>query len=236
MRRPRFFTRRVERIAERVGLAAYILTAVALVGRQYVADMAGSASVAPSAAVVAPSASVVAATPSPTPLVTTIISPATASPTAAPATASASPPPTRDPLIVTAYTNGGRRFAALNAPVGYTLAAPISGSVSVVVYQFLGGEIRVGSNIPTEPFFPYITVTSADLKLVLRPGALKDDVQLLVKDGDMIRAGAPLLTIVGRGASSWRTFYDRSLTAQILASATARPSGLELDPVQLVSR
>lgn len=235
MRRPRFFTRRVERIAERVGLAAYILTAVALVGRQYVADMTGSASLAPSAAV-ASSASVVAATPSPTPLVTTTTSPPSASPTAAPASASASPSPTRDPLRVTAYTNGGRRFAALSAPVGYTLATPISGSVSIVVYQFLGGEVRIGSNIPTEPFFPYVTITSADVKLVLRPGALKDDVQLLVKDGDTIRAGAPLLTIVGPGASSWRTFYDRTLTAQVLASATARPSGLELDPVALVSR
>lgn len=225
MRRPRFFTPRVERIAERVGLAVYILVAVAILGGQYVADVAGSASLAPSA-------SVGGGTASPSPSVAAASASATASPSVAPV-ASASPSPTRDALMVAAYVNTGRRFAALSAPVGYTLMSPISGTVSVVVYQFLGGDIRVGSNIPSEPFYPYVTITSPDVKLILRPGALRDDVQLLVKDGDKILVGAPLFTIVGRGASSWRTFYDRSLTAQVLASATARPSGAELDPIAL---
>ena len=221
MRRPRFLTPRVEQILERVGFAAYILAAVVILGGQYVVNLAGTAASAPS-----PSGSVTA---SPTPQVTT----ATA---ASAATPSAAPSPTRDPLVVTSYVSGGHHFAALSAPVGYTLMSPITGTVSVVVYQFLGGDIRVGSNVPSEPFYPYVTITSADVKLILRPGALKDDVQLLVKDRDTIRAGAPLLTIVGNGASSWRTFYDRSFTAQVLASVTARTSGAELDPLALFAR
>ena len=225
MRRPHWFTPRVERIAERVGFALYLATAIALLTGQYLANVAGStASASPSLQVSA----------SPTPAVATATVTATPSATPSPQpTASASPSPTRGPLGVTAYVNGGRRFAALTAPVGYTLVSPISGTVSVVLYQLLDGDIRVGSNIPSEPFFPYVTITSADLKVVLRPGSLKGDVQLIVKDGDAIRAGAPLFTIVGRGASSWRTFYDRTLTAQVLASVTARPSGAELDPVAL---
>ena len=223
MRRPAFFTPRVERIAERVGLAAYILVAIVVLGRQYVADVAGSAASA------SPS---VPATASPTPLAAT----ATASPVATVSplrTPSASPSATKDPLVVTAYVNAGRRFAALTAPLGYTLTSPISGTVGVVVYQFLGGDIRVGSNVPSEPFYPYVTITSSDEKLVLRPGALGSDIRLLVKDGDTVRAGTPLFTIVGPGSSSWRTFYDRTMTAQVLASATARPSGAELDPLAL---
>ena len=223
MRRPHWFTPRIERIAERAGFTLYLATAIVLLTGQYLASVAGStASASPSLPVTA----------SPTPPAAT----ATAAPAATPRpvpTPSASPSPTRDPLGVTAYVNGGRRFAALTAPVGYTLVSPISGTVSVVVYQLLDGDIRVGSNIPSEPFFPYVTITSADLKLILRPGSLKSDVQLLVKDGDAIRIGAPLFTIVGKGASSWRTFYDRALTAQVLASVTARPSGAELDPVAI---
>ena len=225
MRRPPWFTPHVERIAERVGFGLYVLGAVVILGGQYVADGRGSA-----AASASPSAHLTA---SPTLVV------ATATPTATPSpapTGTATPSPTRDPLRVTAYLNGGRRFAALTAPVGYTLLSPVSGTVSIVVYQLLGGDIRVGSNIPSEPFYPYVTITSSDLKLVLRPGALKDDVQLLVKDGDTIRVGAPLFTIVGNGPSSWRAFYDRGLTAQVLASVTARPSGAELDPVALFTR
>ena len=224
MRRPRFFTPRVERLAERVGLALYILAALVILGSQYVADVARSA------AATSPS---IRATSSPTFVAT--LTPAAAATTSPAPTPSPTASPTRDPLAVAVYMNAGRRFAALTAPVGYTLLSPISGSVSVAVYQLLAGDIRVGSNVPSEPFYPYVTITSADVKLVLRPGALKDDVELLVKDGDTVRAGAPLFKIVGRGASSWRTFYDRSLMAQVLASVTARPSGVELDPIPLFS-
>src|ERR1700687_1869315 len=102
--------------------------------------------------------------------------------------------------------------------------------------QFLGGEVRVGSNVPSEPFFPYVTITSADRKVILRPGALNQDVQLLVKDGAAVSVGSPLFSTLNNGASSWRTFYDRSVTAQVIASVAALPSGAELDPVTLFTR
>lgn len=223
MRRPRWFTPHTERIAERFGFVLYILAAVVVLGGQYVADVAGSKTAA------SPSASA-----SPTPRAATVTAAATVSPSPV-TTRSASPSPTRDPLGVAPYVNGGRRFAALTAPVGYTLNSPIAGTVSVVVYQLLDGDIRVGSNVPSEPFYPYVTISSPDLKLVLRPGALKRDVELVVKDGDTIRAGAPLFTFVGSGASSWHAFYDSTLSAQVLASVTASSSGAQLDPVALFS-
>lgn len=217
------------RMVARVVFAMYVLAAVFFVGREAVGKVAGvrtpstSPTATPTALLSAPAStatSAIAATPS-------IV--VTSAPTP-------SPLPTLAPLVVTAYENGGRRFAALLAPVGYTLTSPISGTASVVVYQFLGGTVRVGSNVPTEPFYPYITITSADRKVILRPGALDRDVQLLVKDGQTVDVGSPLLRIAGGGASSWRTFYDSSVTSQVIASVAALPSGSELDPVPLFKR
>ena len=153
--------------------------------------------------------------------------------TAAP---SQSPQPTPAPIVVSAYQNAGRRFAAITIPVGGTLTSPIAGTVSVVTYQFLGGEIRVGSNIPSEPFFPYITITSSERRLILRPAALTQDVQLIARSGEAVAVGSPLFTTRSAAASSWRTFYDRTVTAQVIASLAAWPSGAELDPVPLFSR
>jgi hypothetical protein len=61
-------------------------------------------------------------------------------------------------------------------------------------------------------------------------------VQVLVKNGQAVEAGGPLFTIRGGGASSWRTFYDPGVTAQVIASVAALPSGSELDPVPLFKR
>jgi hypothetical protein len=61
-------------------------------------------------------------------------------------------------------------------------------------------------------------------------------VQLLVKNGDVVAVGTPLFRIVGRGSSSWRTFYDASVSAQVIASVTALPSGAEVDPVAYFRR
>src|ERR1700682_2580993 len=223
------FTPTRVRLAERLGFGLYVLIAVALVVRQIGGKIAGGA----------PSSSA----PTLTATVATTAQPSTAAPTIAPKpqpTATAAP--TQSPLatpgaaVVTAYQNGGRRFAGLAVPVGTTLASPIAGTVGVVVYQFLGGEVRVGSNVPSEPFFPYVTITSADRKVILRPGALNQDVQLLVKDGAAVSVGSPLFSTLNNGASSWRTFYDRSVTAQVIASVAALPSGAELDPVTLFTR
>lgn len=156
------------------------------------------------------------------------------SPTAPPATAA--PTATPDPIIVTGYTGQGLRLAALTIPAGYTVGSPIAGRVTVVLYQFIDGEIRSGADAAGVPKFPYIFVRSADREIKLRPGAVDRDVQLLVKDGDTVAAGAPLFKTVTTGASSWRTFYDAAVSAQVMVSVTAQPAGTELDPVPLYKR
>lgn len=153
---------------------------------------------------------------------------ATATPTAAP---TPSPSATPDALTVEPYSNSGKRYAALRAPVGYTYLAPIAGTVQVRMYQLINGEVRVGSAFPALPFFPYLTLESSDRRIVLRLAALDADAQVLIKDGERAESGTPLFKIVGEGASSWRTFYDRGMTANVVASVVALPSGAELDPV-----
>ena len=134
-------------------------------------------------------------------------------------------------MTVSAYTNGGKRYAALRAPVGYVYLAPVAGTVRVQQYQLIDGEVRVGSFVPSLPFFPYITISSADRRIIFRPGALNSDTQMLINDGERAELGTPLFKTVGEGASSWRTFYDRGVTANVIASVAALPSGAELDPV-----
>jgi hypothetical protein len=186
----------------------------------------------------ATASSVIALAATPTPPLPSPSTP-TAVPTASPSTAPTNPPPTATPLptpsqegmTITAYANGGKRYAALRAPVDYIYLAPMAGTIRVQLYQLIGGEVRVGSNVTSLPFFPYITVSSADRRIIFRPGALNDDTQMLIKDGERAEPGTPLFKIVGEGASSWRTFYDRGVTANVIASVAALPSGAELDPV-----
>ena len=164
-------------------------------------------------------------------------SPPAAAPTKTPApTATPAPTTTPDPLTVVAYQSQGLRLAALSMPVGYTLTSPIGGTVTVVLYQFVNGEIRSGADLQDRAFFPYVLVRSADREIKLRPGALDKDVQLIAKDGDTVTAGAPLFKIVATGPSSWATFYDKNVTAQVVASVTTRPQGTEVDPVPVFKR
>jgi hypothetical protein len=121
-------------------------------------------------------------------------------------------------------------------PVGYTLTSPIAGTVTVINYQFIDGEVRSGANLTDRASFPYVLIRSSDREIKLRPGALDKDVQLIVKDGDTIIAGAPVLRIIGNGPSSWATFYDKNVTAQVMASVTAQPQGTGVDPVPVFSR
>jgi hypothetical protein len=163
----------------------------------------------------------------------------TVTPTVAPtfaATATTLPTPTNDPLTVTAYSGQGIRLAALGMPVGYTLTSPIAGTVTVINYQFIDGEVRSGANLTDRASFPYVLIRSSDREIKLRPGALDKDVQLIVKDGETIIAGAPVLRIIGNGPSSWATFYDKNVTAQVMASVTAQPQGTGVDPVPVFSR
>ena len=139
-------------------------------------------------------------------------------------------------MTATAYSNSGKRYAALRAPIGFAYTAPFAGTVSVRRYQFIDGQVRVDSIFPGLPFFPYVTLESADRRIIFRPGALDVDTELSVKDGDRVAAGAPLFKTIGEGASSWRTFYDRSVTANVIASVASLPSGSELDPVAFFTR
>jgi hypothetical protein len=134
-------------------------------------------------------------------------------------------------MTVASYANSGRRYAALRAPVDFVYVAPFSGTARVQLYQLINGEVRIGSNVTSLPFFPYVTVQSATRRVIYRPGALNADTQMLIKDGDRVEVGNPLFKTVGEGASSWRTFYDRNVTANVIASVAALPSGAELDPV-----
>jgi len=205
----------------------------AFVVSQFAAEQ-GSVSLSTSTpAATASSAIALAATPtppSPTPTVVPTSSPSP-TPTNPPPTMTPTPTSSPDSMTVTAYANGGRRYAALRAPVDYVYLAPVAGTVRVQQYQLIDGEVRVGSFVPSLPFFPYVTISSADRRIIFRPGALNDDTEMLIKDGERAEPGTPLFKTVGEGASSWRTFYDRSVTANVIASVAALPSGAELDPV-----
>lgn len=173
-----------------------------------------------------------------------LASTATAVPPSAAATPSATAAPTRtpqptttpDPLVVTAYSGQGLHLAALSIPSGYTVMSPIAGRVTIVTYQFIDGEIRSGAEGAGIASYPYIFIRSADREIKLRPGAIDRDVQLLVKDGDTVAAGTPLFKTTSGGASSWKTFYDANVNAQVLVSATEQPAGTEIDPVPLFKR
>jgi hypothetical protein len=175
--------------------------------------------------------------PSPTPTAAQTVAGFTANPVASPTPPEASTPgpsPTPDPLEIAPYRNAGRSYAALRAPVGYEYRAPFAGTVQVRLYQLINGEVRVGSNVPSQPFFPYITL-SGDWQVVYRPGTLGIDTELLAQDGASVEAGTPLFRTIGEGPSSWRTFYDRAVTANVIVSVTSVPAGFELDPVQFLS-
>jgi hypothetical protein len=217
-----------------VGLGVSVL-GIALVVSQFAAGQGSvaQATSSPAAPTVNATAVVLATTTSPPPPPSTPSASPTVAPTAAPATATPSPSPsaTADPMTAAAYTSSGKRYAALSAPVGYVFLAPLAGTVRVSLYQLIDGEVRVGSSVPSLPFFPYVTLESTDRRIIYRPGALNADTELLVKNGDRAEIGTPLFKAIGGGASSWRTFYDRSVTANVIASVAALPSGSELDPV-----
>lgn len=156
---------------------------------------------------------------------------ATATPTVAP---TAAPTKTADPLTVTAYSGQGLRLAAITIPAGYTFTSPIAGKVSISLYQWADGQIKTG--LTDQPSYPYIFIRSADREIKLRPGLVDKDIQLLVKDGDTVDAGAPILKTLTAGASSWATFYDSKVTAQIVASAVNVQTNQEVDPVPLFKR
>jgi hypothetical protein len=165
---------------------------------------------------------------------------ATTTANAVPAPPSPTPTPrptvTPDPLVVIGFTGhaGGAnyRLAALTVPTGYTLTSPIDGTIRIDLYQYVDGSIRQG--VTDQPSYPYIYVTGGGREIKLRPGVVGTDVQLLVKDGDQVAAGAPILKTLTSNPSSWHTFYESSVLAQIVASVTLQ--GTEVDPVPTFKR
>jgi len=150
------------------------------------------------------------------------------------ATVFATPSPSVAPspaISVSPYAFGGHRYAGLDVRPGTTLRAPLDGTIEIRLYQFINGEVRVGSNVQSLPFYPYVTIVSSDRRLTFRPGALGTDLQLLVQDGQGISVGAPLFRANGSGRSSWATFYDPSISFQVVASLQVLPSGADLDPL-----
>ncbi|HUQ42611.1 MAG TPA: hypothetical protein VM052_08930 [Candidatus Limnocylindrales bacterium] len=213
-----------------IGLGFAVLVAGFFVSEMSLASSTTVAAVTstPAPSATAPTSGTVLATLAPT-------APPTVAPSVAP-TATPVPTPTKDPLTVSAYSNGGLRYAALTlASAPYTMTSPVAGVVSIAIYQFIDGEVRVGANDPTQPSFPYVTVTSADRRLRIRPGSTQSGVKLLVEDGQRVAAGDALFTLTGLGPSSWNTFYDRNVSAQIIASV-ATLGGAEMDPVPVFRR
>jgi len=161
------------------------------------------------------------ATPNPSPTVTPTPEP---SPTETAA-------PTGAPLALTSFRFGGRAYVGIVVPeVGRTFAAPFTGTVEIRTYQFIDGEVRLGSNVPTLPFYPYISIVAADRRITYRPGTLGSVTELLARDGAQVGAGDQLFRLVAPGRSSWATFYNSSAPYEVVVSLQALPSGRDLDP------
>ncbi len=176
--------------------------------------------------------------PSPSPSVSPAVLSDIATPNPSPAAAPTPAPsptetaaPTEVPIALTSFRFGGRSYVGIVVPeVGRTFAAPFAGTVEVLVYQFIDGEVRVGSNVPTLPFYPYVSVVAADRKITYRPGTLGSVTELLARDRTQVGAGDPLFRLVAPGRSSWATFYNSSAPYQVVVSLQGLPSGRDLDP------
>ena len=170
--------------------------------------------------------------PSPSPSVSPAVLSDIATPIPSPtATPTPEPSPTEAPLELTSFRFGGRSYVGIVVPeVGRTFVAPFAGTVEVRTYQFIDGEVRLGSNVPTLPFFPYISVIAADRKITYRPGTLGAVSEVLARDGTQVSAGDPLFRLVAAGRSSWATFYNSSAPYQVVVSLQGVPSGRDLDP------
>jgi hypothetical protein len=102
--------------------------------------------------------------------------------------------------------------------------------VEVLTYQFIDGEVRLGSNVPSLPFYPYVSVVAPDRKITYRPGTLGSVTEVLARNGAQVGAGEALFRLVAAGRSSWSTFYNASAPYEVVVSLQALPSGRDLDP------
>ena len=211
-----------------VGIASAI-TAVVLLGIGRVILLGDLALPSPSQPTASPS-------PSPSPTVTPAVLSDIATPVPTPSatpepTPTPSPAPTEAPLALSSFRFAGRTYVGIVVPqVGRTFVAPFAGTVEVLTYQFIDGEVRLGSNVPSLPFYPYISVVAADRKITYRPGTLGAVTQVIARNGTRVGPGDELFRLVAPGRSSWATFYDATAPYQIVVSLQALPSGRDLDP------
>ena len=141
-------------------------------------------------------------------------------------------PPTKAPPALTSFRFGGRSYVGIvMQDAGRTFVAPFAGTVEVRTYQFIDGEVRLGSNVPGLPFYPYISVVAADRKITYRPGTLGAVTALLVRDGTQVGAGDALFRLVASGRSSWAAFYNSGAPYDVVVSPQGVPSGRDLDPI-----
>ena len=175
---------------------------------------------------------------SPRPTVSPAVLSDIATPNPSPATTATPEPspaetatPRGAPLALTGFRYGGRSYVGIGVPdAGRSFAAPFAGTVEVRTYQLIDGEVRLGSNIPSLAFYPYISVVAADRKITYRPGTLGSVTELQARDGAAVAAGDPLFRLVAPGRSSWTTFYNSSATYDVVVSVQAIPSGRDVDP------
>ncbi|MEK7861506.1 MAG: hypothetical protein AAB284_09155, partial [Chloroflexota bacterium] len=78
----------------------------------------------------------------------------------------------------------------------------------------------------------YVFLHAPDRVMKLRPGALKTDTEILVRESQ-VRAGAPLFRLIGSGPSSWHDRYDATVRAQVIVSLETG-AGADLDAAPLL--
>jgi hypothetical protein len=138
--------------------------------------------------------------------------------------------PTPSPLGLTAFRFGGRSYVGVVvSDADRTFVAPFAGRVEIQTYQFIDGEVRVGSNVAGLAFYPYVSVVAPDRKITYRPGMLGAVSELLARDGTTVAAGDPLFRLITLARSSWTVFYNSSAPYQVVVSLQSMPSGRDLD-------
>ncbi|HEV8536244.1 MAG TPA: hypothetical protein VGR87_11090 [Candidatus Limnocylindria bacterium] len=152
---------------------------------------------------------------------------------------STTPTPTEPPAPIkdvprfslSTFRFSGRSYTGVVAAApGISFVAPFAGKVEILRYQFIDSEVRVGSNVPSLPFFPYISIVTADSRMIFRPGALGSDTELVARDGDTVSQGDHLFRLITMGRSSWATFYNSAAPFQVVVSLQVVPTGRDLDP------
>jgi multidrug efflux pump subunit AcrA (membrane-fusion protein) len=211
-----------------VGVVSSLTAAVLLgVGRLILVGDLGVAFPSVSQATVSASPSPNAAVP---PAVLSDIATPNPSPTPPEPSPTATAAPTQPPLALTTFRFGGRGYVGIVvSDLDRSFDAPFAGTVEVRTYQFIDGEVRLGSNVPSLAFYPYISIVAADRKITYRPGTLGSVTELLARDGARVAAGDRLFHLVAPGRSSWTTFYNSSAPYDVVVSLQAIPSGRDLD-------